>query len=877
MIGMDIGPYRIMEVLGRGGMGEVYKAEDRRLGRYVALKFLPDRLASDLQAMQRFRREARAASALNHPNICTIFDVGEFEGRPFIAMELLPGRTLKSAIQEPLDFRRIVDIGLQIADALDAAHSKGIIHRDIKPANIFVSDRGHIKVLDFGLAKIVPASDDEGMASTLLAEDVTKEGDAMGTVAYMSPQQASGHEVDHRTDLFSLGVVLYEMSAGRTPFQGKTAALVFESILNRQPVPVREINPEIPPALDAIIARLLEKSADARYPSAASLLQDLQRVREGALTISGLQKPLVSARRLRFIAATAALAGSAAIAIYFARPSSRGVQQAPATFSQITKEPGLELFPTLSPDGKSIAYVRRVRGNWDIFLQRVGGQNATNLTADSDADDTQPAFSPDGESIAFRSERDGGGIFVMGATGESVRRVINNGYNPSWSPDGKYLAVSSEGFEDNPAFRHAFSKLWVVTIANGVKRELGVPDGMQPHWSPHGNRIAYWAVDSSGQRDVWTVGSDGSGPVRVTDRAGTNWNPVWSPDGRSVYFSSDRGGAGNLWRVPIDERSGKTLGRPESITASGGGAMKQHITASLDGRWIAYIEHAVTENLFKVPFNSAAGKVSGPATSLTSGSRHIHVPNTSPDGTMVAFQSFGPQEDIYVIRSDGTNERQLTNDAFRDRMPRWSPDGRSIAFYSNRGGAFDIWMIDAGGGNLRQITNDSAADVRAIWSPDGKRIAGYRFNQEGFILDLSVSPPREMPIAPFDDPDAVFDVSDWSPDGQSLAGEKYSKSSGMVQGLFIYSLQSGKYQLLADAGYTPTWLADSRRLVFERDGRMYLIDRVERKPREIPVLPGQTIDQFSLNDRFLAVTSHAKEADVWLMSVGSGGNLTAPR
>ncbi len=494
--GDKVGPYEILEILGGGGMGIVYKARDTRLARTVALKFLPPELTRDPQAKERFEQEARAASSLDHPNLCTILELGETpDGRLYLAMPCYDGETLRRRIERgPLPVSEAVDIALQIARGLSKAHRSGIVHRDIKPANVIVTTDGVVKILDFGLAKLA------GMAA------ISQTGSSAGTPAYMSPEQARGDEVDPRTDLWSLGVVLYEMLAGRRPFRGEREQAVVYSILNERPQPLRELRPEVPPELARMAERLMAKDPADRYASVDEPLAELRAFAGDPGTTTFLT--LASGRRTRrWIWGAAAVAVAAVVAgyLFLARP--RGAE-APvhATFTRLTDQEGKETFPSVSPDGNFFVYARATSpDNLDLYLQRVQGGNPINLTADSAASDTQPAYSPDGGMIAFRSERGGGGIFVMGATGESVRRLSDIGYNPSWSPDGKEVVVATEGIT-SPAWRSSVSQLWRIRVEDGSRRLVAPGDAVQPSWSPHGQRIAYWGIpDGKAQRDLWTL------------------------------------------------------------------------------------------------------------------------------------------------------------------------------------------------------------------------------------------------------------------------------------------------------------------------------------------------------------------------------------
>jgi serine/threonine protein kinase len=533
--GVHIGPYVLLGFLQAGGMGEVYKARDTRLDRTVAIKFLPHAFGENRLALDRFQRESRAASALNHPRICTIHDVGDFQGRPFFVMEFLEGKSLKDRISgEPVPSGELLDLALQIADGLQAAHAKGIVHRDIKPANIFLQPGGQVKILDFGLAKFgaerkaahTPLAT---TSETVTGMSLTRPGSVMGTVAYLSPEQARGEEVDSRTDIYSFGVVLYEMATGQRPFRGETSGELVDAILTELPRKPSESNAAIPKRLDSIIGKALAKARESRCQSAVDLAADLAELRTP------------ERRRSLFAYVGLALVTALVAVMWIAsRPSTAPTLPG---VTQVTSDPGEELYPSFSPDGKSIAYQSKASGKWGIYSMRVGGQNKIPLSRDSANDEMQPALSPDGEQVAFRSERDGGGIFIMGATGENARRLTTFGFNPAWSPDGKEV-VCSTGFFMRPEERQSLgAKIFRVNVATGEARQIaGVEDAVQPSWSPHGHRIAYWSVPK-GSRDIWTVSAGGGDPVPITNDVAVDWSPAWSRDGRFLYFSSDRGGA----------------------------------------------------------------------------------------------------------------------------------------------------------------------------------------------------------------------------------------------------------------------------------------------------------------------------------------------
>jgi serine/threonine protein kinase len=890
VIGETVGHYRIVEKLGGGGMGVVFKAEDTRLKRSVALKFLPDDVASTPLVLERFQREARAASSLNHPNICTVYDIGQHDNRPFIAMELLEGQTLRHRLaSRPFKIEEIIDTGVQIADALEAAHAKGITHRDIKPANIFITNRGQAKVLDFGLAKMSAQDWNSADLETAQAltgnDDLTRPGSTVGTVAYMSPEQARGDTLDPRTDLFSFGAVLYEMATGSQPFSGATSAVVFNAILEKIPTRASHINAKLPAKFEEIIEKALEKDRDLRYQSAGDIRSDLKRLRRDLdskhtaavqTEPAGGHRPPLQQKRQLWMAVTAVIVVSAA-AFFLGR--SRLFTRAEATsdffgpgttVTQMTSMPGVPSFPSLSPDGKSVVF----SNGGDIYSMRVGGQNPVNLTKDSSQGNTEPVFSPDGERIAFRSSRDGGGIFLMGATGESVKRLTDSGFNPSWSPDGKRIVLAAYNITTDPYNGQTVRTTgFIVDVDSGAKHPLDL-DFLQPSWSPHGDRIAYWSLERNGvrngQRDLWTVRPDGSDPVSVTNDIDLDWNPVWSPDGRYLYFSSDRSGTLNLWRIPIDEKTGRATGKPEPIT-NGGSASRQHLTISRDGNRMVYVEQTLASNIYKVDFDPTAMQLIGAPTPVTEGNNSFGSfgsPVPSPDGQFLAFTGGVKREDIYVVRTDGTGLRHLTDDDARDRAPQWSPDGKEIAFYSNRSGSYQIFVIKADGSGLRPITDvPNKTCSYPVWSPDGKRMA-FECTGHTYIVDLGTAAIKDisantLPMMPNGD---WMRPASWSPDGRKISGSDGAQGGGPPA--VVYDVEEKKFEMLSGPpGGGGRWLSDSRRLLQGSFPGRLNIRTLGQGPTELASLPGFQLGGISQDDRHFYGRMIKVSADLWTINI----------
>ena len=894
MIGQTISHYRIVEKLGGGGMGVVYKAEDLALHRFVALKFLPQEAAQDPQALARFEREAQAASALNHPNICTIYAIGQQDGQPFIAMEYLEGTTLnRRMVGRPLETDLILSLGFEIADALDAAHGAGVIHRDIKPANIFVTTRGLAKILDFGLAKVILKPQTVAMSGpTVESNDhLTSPGSVVGTVAYMSPEQVRGKELDARTDLFSFGAVLYEMATGTIPFRGETSGVIFKAILDGAPTPAVRLNPDLPPKLEEIINKCLEKDRMLRFQHASDLRTDLRRLRRDSESIPSVSsraesksaksqefvkegarffpigRKRVGQALWQFVAASALVCTTAFMLLWRYQQAKNAVPaHSNAAFSKLTSQPGVEWFPSLSPDGKWVVYSGGESGRHQIYLQSVSGQTPLDLSRDTTVDDDQPSFSPNGEQIAFRSSRDGGGIFVMGRTGEAVKRITRMGFHPSWSPDGTQLTFTTENVELYPQNAVGQSGLWIVRVNTGEARRLYEGDAVLASWSPHNQRIAYThRLGNPTQSAIWTIPVSGGTPKPVVSERTTSWNPAWSPDGKYLYFSSDRRGSMNLWRVPIDEASGETRGEPEAITAPA--PYLAHPSLSADGKLVAFTSALVTANIQRLTLDSS-GAVKGEPVWVTTGSLRWSNPDPSPDSNWVAMYSLvQPEGHLYLVHPDGTGMRQLTSDSAVDRMPRWSPDGNWVACFSDRGGGVDLWKVRPDGSDLQQITEGGAAYL--AWAPDGSRIATVsRTEARAFIFDPNRPWKQQSPetLAPFDPATARFLVNDWSPDGRQLVGAAETPGGGVV----TYSLESHQYERLTDFGEWPIWLADSRRVLFVANGKnFYVVDSSSKQVHKVFSVSRDIIGppQLTRDKKTAYFSRRVTESDIWLLTL----------
>src|SRR5215469_16914152 len=753
LIGKPISHYRIVETLGEGGMGAVYKAREEHLDRFVGIKVLPPEKVADPERKRRFVQEAKSASALNHPNIITIYDIASDDGTDFIAMEYVPGKALNRLIpRRGLPLGDALRYAVQIADALASAHAAGIVHRDLKPGNVMVSGAeeqgraGLVKVLDFGLAKLVERGDNSDLEMTESIRNekgfATEEGTIVGTISYMSPEQAEGKKVDVRSDIFSFGALLYEMVTGRKAFQGDSKVSTLSAILREDPKPASQVVEGLPHELERIIGRCLRKNPERRFQTAADLKVALEELKEesdsGTLGAAPLRKK-PPRWRLAGIAALVALTGLVAAIMWFSRSKPKPLESLTAV--PLTAQQGFEFHPTFSPDGNQVAFSWKgeTQDNADIYIKLIGtGGPLLRLTTDP-ADDYSPTWSPDGRFIAFLRElsREKAAVLVTTALGGAERKIAEI-YTPelpgpylTWWPDNNSLVVSAVGEGQEPA------ALFRLSLDTGEKSKLTSPPARghgdtSPAFSPDGRTLAFTRTADFGLSELYLLtvsgGSKPAGePRRVFMENQNADSPAWTDDGRAIIFSSGQESQHSLWKIGISGSSSTT--KAEQLASLGASAY--HPAISRRGNRLVYAHSSFRSSISSIPTldTQRARTRNTPAAddkpaAVISSPRDQSSPQFSPDGKRIAFMSnrSGSYE-IWVCDGNGQNAVQVTS--FGGPLvtnPTWSPDGERLAFDSNAAGQFDIYVVGSNGGKPQRMTTDPANDGNPSWSHDGRWI-----------------------------------------------------------------------------------------------------------------------------------------------------------
>jgi Tol biopolymer transport system component/predicted Ser/Thr protein kinase len=873
-------------------MGEVYKARDTRLDRIVAVKVLPENVASRPGFRQRFEREARTISSLSHPHICPLYDVGHQDGTDFLVMEYLEGESIAQRLKKgPLPLDQALRYAVEIAASLDHAHRHGVVHRDLKPGNVMLTKLG-AKVLDFGLAKVRAGVQERtassAVATAMVTEAITAHGAIVGTLQYMAPEQLEGKEADARSDIFAFGAVVYEMATGRRAFEGASPASLIAAILEHEPAPLASDGPTgaLSQPLDHVVRVCLAKDPDERWQSAGDLMRELKWIssadfQRGVQTAPAPAGARPSRKRTLLAAAIGAAVMLAALGAYLLQRKSGipGPTIALGRTTQVTFEAGIELDPALSPDGKLIACAAGTIGQTHIYVRQLGSPRRIPLAPGVPGFHRWPQWSPDGSRIAFFAVDLHTGvqtIWLVPALGGIAKRLIEEPADaglccPAWSPDGARIAYASQ------------NAVWVHTLAQGQAAKIA-EHPFPTHslaWSPDGARIAYVVenidflfgmpyLGNIAPSAVWVTGTAGGQAVQVTDRVHLNTSPTWMPDSKRLLFISNQSGRRDVYQLSLRD-SGQPAGPPALLTT---GLNALNISLSRDGSKLAYTVLNHEANIWSIPIPARPPVSASAATPVTTGSQAIEGIAVSRDGQWLAFDSNrSGNQDVYRMPLAGGEIEQLTINPADDFLPSWSPDGKEIVFYSWRNGNRDLFLMAADGSSERQLTSEPGHEYYPDWSADGQQIVFWNFQSPKDSLALLTrtaggtgwSAPRDIVASHTGHPR-------WSPDGRLIA---YA-GAGTVR---VVSPQGGEPRVLVGKSGLPTagfvaWSRDSQTVYYkaydaEAHSSIWSVSTAGGTPTLLvkfddPAQQSQRVEFAAGADRFFFTIGHY-ESDIFVM------------
>ncbi len=878
MVGTVISHYRIVRKLGEGGMGVVYQGIDTLLLRPVAIKFLPQHLIAEKTVRLRFLQEARAVSALNHPNICIVHDLAREHELNFMVMELVEGQTLRQTLQArgALPEEEVIALAIQICDALAAAHARGIIHRDIKPDNIMVTDSGQVKIMDFGLARLKTEAYDQAIAPHSI-ENVpsdhiltTSVSSLVGTAAYMSPEQIEHGKADERSDIFALGIVLYELLTGAPPFVGGDRIAVMKTIVRDEPIPPSKMLAGISAEIEKIIMKVLSKKPADRYKNALAMQQALQNINTNALKIISRKN---TSKTLMLTSVGIFSVIIIMLIIYwmnnpFNKTPGVNLNDGLQSFAEgrtipVTSWPGEEDAPSFSPDGNKIAFASDRADNMDIWVKNLKTGELYNLTADNPTSDKSPRWSPDGTMIAYESQRDDGwNVFVLVLKSQESKRIAS-GDQPEWSPDGRYIGY------------RGFREIFIVPLEGGEPKLVFKSESEEALRRPTWSHDAKWLIFSKG---MWGSHSILAKSVMedvffpVIDNTCFNTYPIWHEKSKGIFFRSDRGGISDVWFQKVDLVRQKPIGEPISVTR---GANVEDLDVSRDGKRLAYSRIEKRGNVYALQLRNAVKTAKGELRAVTDWNQWTADPCISPDGrSIVMTSSIHGNRNVLICDRYGKNLKIIHWADNFSAHPVWSPDGKQILYVDAVGSAsmMELWIMNLENGKKIRLTNNDYADLLPDWSPDGQWIAFERKNPESNIWLMPANGDEAKQL--------TFDLANdtaprFSPDGKTIAFASYRDG---YENVWLMPAKGGNpVQLTFDKERSGTglcWSADGKFIYYcpmkngVRNIWKISLDGSYREQLthfDNPTRQVSRITQLSIHGNELFFATFERVGDIWLL------------